>query len=184
MMNMECMNMHMYFVSGPNITCFLFKGWTTHGDISGVAVICVAVMAVCILLDTLKTLVLYLHVKSGQNPLTISQTNDNVQDRSPLLSSLIIPANITEIKRRRLKFHVVETLIHILNTALAYTIMLAVMSYSLWVGLSVAVGSGISYYIHGAVRASIQSQSSKRIITHSPDSSRNEVPSLCGRVMS
>ena len=40
----------------------------------------------------------------------------------------------------RLKYHILQTINHVIHLALAYFVMLIVMSYNAWLGISVIVG--------------------------------------------
>ncbi|NXA40465.1 COPT2 protein, partial [Eudromia elegans] len=44
-------------------------------------------------------------------------------------------------------FHVMQTLLHVVQVVLGYTVMLAVMSYNAWIFLGVVVGSAIGYFV-------------------------------------
>uniref|UniRef100_A0A803TVB8 Copper transport protein n=1 Tax=Anolis carolinensis TaxID=28377 RepID=A0A803TVB8_ANOCA len=51
------------------------------------------------------------------------------------------------VKRCPFPWHVVQTLIHVVQVVLGYMVMLAVMSYNSWVFIGVIVGSAIGYYV-------------------------------------
>ena len=40
----------------------------------------------------------------------------------------------------RLKYHILQTINHVIHLALAYFVMLIVMTYNAWLGMSVIVG--------------------------------------------
>ena len=45
-----------------------------------------------------------------------------------------------------IKYHVVQSLLHLLQLLMGYFIMLAIMSYNGWIGISVAIGNVLLYY--------------------------------------
>ncbi|MBN3275080.1 COPT2 protein, partial [Polyodon spathula] len=46
-----------------------------------------------------------------------------------------------------LLFHVLQTVIHVVQVVLSYMLMLCIMSYNVWIFLGVVVGSGIGYFV-------------------------------------
>ncbi|XP_077163209.1 protein SLC31A2 isoform X2 [Paroedura picta] len=44
-------------------------------------------------------------------------------------------------------WHSTQTLLHVVQVVLGYLVMLAVMSYNVWIFLGVIVGSAIGYYV-------------------------------------
>ncbi|KAJ8300163.1 hypothetical protein KUTeg_021682, partial [Tegillarca granosa] len=117
----------MYFKLTSCVKDLLFKGLNIEGPAAFVTFI----------LEGFKALMLYWTSRLKQHPLTYGKTDNHVQDRSPLFASLTIPSSIEQIKHRRIKYHCYSFLTHVLNVIVGYFLMLAVMSYNLWILLAV-----------------------------------------------
>ncbi|NWH64781.1 COPT2 protein, partial [Geococcyx californianus] len=48
---------------------------------------------------------------------------------------------------RWFRYHVAQTLFHVVQVVLGYTVMLAVMSYNTWIFLGAIVGSTLGYFV-------------------------------------
>lgn len=152
---MKNMSMHMgeYFYFSTSVKNFMFEGLTLHGA-AGVIVVCLVMFSFTIMLEGTKSLIFYLNLRQQQNPLTYGQTGTSIQtERSPLLSALMIPSNVTEIRRKRIKFHFGRYVLHTVNLLLGYMLMLAIMSYDAYIFIAVICGSGVGYFLFGAVNA-------------------------------
>ncbi|XP_019623641.1 PREDICTED: probable low affinity copper uptake protein 2 [Branchiostoma belcheri] len=140
------MRMSFYFDTDATI---LFSGWTVQ-DALGLGFSVLAIAAMAVLLEGLKRFVWWLGKRRQKDPLdvrnNIQETPDS-QGMSPLLRSLQFPPSIEHIERRRLKFHLAQSLLHVLEVVGAYCLMLVVMTYNGWLAIAVFLGAGIGYFI-------------------------------------
>ncbi|NXK48433.1 COPT2 protein, partial [Chauna torquata] len=51
------------------------------------------------------------------------------------------------VQGRWFRYHVGQTLLHVVQVVVGYTVMLAVMSYNAWILLGVVTGSTIGYFV-------------------------------------
>lgn len=137
---------------------FFFKDFNveTTGGLVGT---CLVVGAMTFLLEGAKMLMLYWSARIKQNPLTYGLTDfEDDNDRDDLTASLMIPASLEQIRSRRVKYHCLGLLTHIINLLMGYIIMLAVMTYNVWITIGVIAGSGIGFYIFGALGSNMQAK--------------------------
>ncbi|KAI8507798.1 hypothetical protein Bbelb_140380 [Branchiostoma belcheri] len=143
------MRMSFYFDTDATI---LFSGWTVQ-DALGLGFSVFAIAAMAVLLEGLKRFVWWLGKRRQKDPLDV---RNNIQESpdspgmSPLLRSLQFPPSIEHIERRRLKFHLAQSLLHVLEVVLAYCLMLVVMTYNGWLAIAVFLGAGIGYLVFSA----------------------------------
>lgn len=149
----KMMDMWMYFNTNTNFMHFMFK--TLHISGTGALVgVCFVFLLLTVILEASKSLSFYLHAKLKQHPLTYGQTGRSIQnDRSPLFSAIMIPSSIERIKRQRIRFHLGGFTLHIFNLLLGYFIMLAIMTYNVYILIAVILGSGLGHFIFGAFTA-------------------------------
>ncbi|KAL5011553.1 hypothetical protein ScPMuIL_010104 [Solemya velum] len=147
-------SMHHYFDLQDHLNNFLFKGLDIT-DVTGLILTCIVVFVMTVLLESMKVLQLYYDAKFRQDPLTYGQsdkqTDASIQDRLPLFSSLLIPSSMKQIQRRRLKYRFCGFVAHTINVCIAYFIMLAVMTFNGWIGISVIVGAGFGHFLVGTI---------------------------------
>ncbi|XP_045199135.1 probable low affinity copper uptake protein 2 isoform X3 [Mercenaria mercenaria] len=148
---MEAKPMSEYFYFSTTVKNFMFEDLSFHGS-AGVVCVCLIIFSFTVLLEGTKSLIFYLRLRQNQNPLTYGKTETSIQtERSPLFSALMIPSSVSEIKQKRLKFHIGGYLLHSVDLLLGYLLMLAVMSYDAYILIAVILGSGVGYFVFGAI---------------------------------
>ncbi|KAL4219039.1 hypothetical protein ACF0H5_021622 [Mactra antiquata] len=150
---MKNMSMHMgeYFFFSKDVKNFIFEDLNLKGT-GGVIGACLICFAFTLLLEATKSLLYYLSLRINQNPLTYGRTDTSINhDRSTLFSALMIPTSMSQIRRQRLKFHISGYFLHTVDVIIGYLLMLSVMSYDAYIFISVIIGSGVGYFIFGAV---------------------------------
>lgn len=146
------MDMKVYFNLKSDFMNFMFNKFHVSG--TGLIGVCLVFFSLTIILEASKSLIFYLHAKLKQNPLTYGQTNNSIQDdRSPLFSAIMIPSSIERIRRQRIRFHLGGFAVHVFNVILGYFIMLAIMTYNVYILIAVILGSGLGHFIFGAITA-------------------------------
>ncbi|XP_045199128.2 probable low affinity copper uptake protein 2 isoform X2 [Mercenaria mercenaria] len=130
---MKNMSMHMgeYFYFSTTVKNFMFEDLSFHGS-AGVVCVCLIIFSFTVLLEGTKSLIFYLRLRQNQNPLTYGKTE-------------------TSIQTERLKFHIGGYLLHSVDLLLGYLLMLAVMSYDAYILIAVILGSGVGYFVFGAI---------------------------------
>lgn len=51
------------------------------------------------------------------------------------------------------KFHIIQTLLHLIQVSVSYLLMLIVMTYNVWLCLAVVLGAACGYYLFGWIRS-------------------------------
>ncbi|XP_033731927.1 probable low affinity copper uptake protein 2 [Pecten maximus] len=137
---------------------FFFKGLDVEST-SALVVTCLVVGAMTFLLEGAKMLMLYWSARIAQNPLTYGFTDtEDLDDRDDLTASLMIPSSLEQIRSRRIKYHCLGMLTHTFNLLTGYIIMLAVMTYNVWITIGVIAGSGVGFFIFGGLRSNMQTK--------------------------
>ncbi|XP_048245549.1 probable low affinity copper uptake protein 2 isoform X2 [Haliotis rufescens] len=145
------MDMPTYFFTTTELKNFLFKNLNISGA-KGFVVLCLLTFLIMALFEGVKLVKIFFELKVKQDPLTYSQTDSSAEDKEGLLSSLMFPADMGQIRRRRMKYHFLGCMSHMFNMIIAYLIMLAFMSYSVWVGIAITLGSVVGYWVFGYVQ--------------------------------
>ena len=55
--------------------------------------------------------------------------------------------------------HMLQTLMHMLQVFVSYLLMLAFMTYNVWIGIAVVLGAGIGYFVFASRMPGLQSVS-------------------------
>ncbi|XP_067661839.1 protein SLC31A2-like isoform X2 [Haliotis asinina] len=132
------MDMPTYFFTTTELKNFLFKNLNISG-VKGFVVLCLVIFFIMALFEGFKLVKIFFELKVKQDPLTYSHTDSSAEDREGLLSSLMFPADMGQIRRRRMKYHFFGCMSHMFNMIIAYLIMLAFMSYSAWVSIAITL---------------------------------------------
>ncbi|KOX79368.1 High affinity copper uptake protein 1 [Melipona quadrifasciata] len=140
--------MHMWFWFGNNLGNFLLPGYNVATP-SSFFCTCLGLFALAILYESMKVLQIKLH----QSTLTL------IQSQSPTLSenSCLLPRISSKSIRRYISLHCAQwstwsfQIFHwFVHTSLGYLLMLAVMSYNIYVNIAIILGGGIGYWIFGS----------------------------------
>ncbi|XP_038063681.1 high affinity copper uptake protein 1-like isoform X2 [Patiria miniata] len=140
---------------------FLFQGCNIDSWPDMIAAVG-AVFLVAVFLELMKLLNSKLKQKrckspleGMQEPVTKRQSSINGQSgtqQSPLLASLRIPSSVSKIRQRRLKFHMVESILHIFQVSIGYILMLVVMTYNAYLLITVVLALTAGYFFLAPLR--------------------------------
>ncbi|XP_042858184.1 uncharacterized protein LOC122244365 isoform X1 [Penaeus japonicus] len=137
--------MHMSFYFSSKVYDFLFYGvniTTTWGMVS----LCLGLVSLSILAEGFKV------ARSQLLKVAMSRrtgcTKYEVPERSPLLMSQSFLGRRNEklLYKRRVKFHILQSFLHIIHLTIGYILMLVVMTYNAYFSIAVVGGAGLGYY--------------------------------------
>ncbi|XP_064616427.1 uncharacterized protein LOC135480510 isoform X2 [Liolophura sinensis] len=156
----------MYFVTGKDLTNFLFKGWNTEGQTSGLIGMCAAVLFATILLEALRTLMVFLSLRNSR---ALGQSHSK-QKMEPCKNHYNLEMeDVSETQSaNRLATHALLSLLQFFSMGLAYILMLAVMTFNVWIGISVLIGTFFGYFFFGALRDHILCDRGKQTPENKP----------------
>jgi len=141
--DMDMMMMQMWFTTDVKCT-ILFEQWKTT-SVGSMIGSCVGILAMAILYEGLKYFRERLHRRSyvainfskvstpGANGAEVNQTKTSVSCMQSMCSGS----------------HFIQTLLHCIQLALSYLLMLIVMTYNVWPCLAVVLGCTIGYFLFG-----------------------------------
>jgi len=136
------MMMSMSFHFGKSET-ILFEFWKTT-DVGGMIGSCIFIFFLAIAYEALKFYRDYLfRVKTEyyQNKVAQQPPTEN--------NGLVRPNYRTVYMKMASSFHVVQTLLHIVQMVISYFLMLIFMTYNAWLCIAVALGAGMGYFLFG-----------------------------------
>ncbi|XP_053652196.1 uncharacterized protein [Cherax quadricarinatus] len=137
--------MHMSYYFSSTVYDFLFKGVniiTTWGMVS----LCLGLVSLSVLAEGFKVARSQL-LKVAASRKTGCNKYD-IPERSPLLmsESFLGRRNQKLLYKRRVKFHILQSFLHILHLTVGYILMLVVMTYNAYFTIAVVVGAGLGYF--------------------------------------
>ncbi|XP_066274278.1 protein SLC31A2-like [Branchiostoma lanceolatum] len=126
-----------------NQAIILFDGWSVQ-DATGMAFSVIAIICVGALFEGLKRLVGW--VAKGKKMSVNRDTGEtsDLEERTPLLKS---PPDVALTRKRKFRFHLAQSLLHVLQVVLAYCLMLVVMTYNGWLAGAVFLGAGLGHFV-------------------------------------
>ncbi|XP_022256623.1 probable low affinity copper uptake protein 2 [Limulus polyphemus] len=139
-----------YFEFSYHVENLLFKGLGSS-TVGGLFGLCIGVAVFTVLYESIKQFHHYLAEKCQENLLlgaNVSRCNSqesetNRSDDIPLVQQQLFDILTSE----RLKCHLFQTVLHTVQVVMGYMIMLVIMSFNVWLGMSVVFASCISYHV-------------------------------------
>ncbi|XP_041049073.1 probable low affinity copper uptake protein 2 isoform X2 [Carcharodon carcharias] len=132
--------MPMYFFVSDQVI-LLFDFWNVH-SVAGMVLTVVIVLLMTLSYEILKVET----VKLDKKILDLMTATPNTQDETAETLPINPNAQNTSLKRW-IWIYVLRSLLHIIQVILSYLLMLCVMSYNVWVFLSIIAGAGIGYFL-------------------------------------
>ncbi|XP_054720045.1 probable low affinity copper uptake protein 2 [Uloborus diversus] len=126
-----------YFTFSSNVQNLLFKNLSANSD-GGMFGLCMGVAVFTFLYEAVKALRHYLVI------LQMRQRSSTSYD----LSQIVYQCIITNVIFYRLKFHVLQTMLHMLQLTMGYMVMLIVMSFNAWFIIVVIITTALCFYFH------------------------------------
>jgi copper transporter 1 len=144
---MHMMKMFFHFTFGDVL---LFEGWTLDNT-SMTFVACLVFFALAVLYEGLKCYREYLLKRNTRSPrLEISV----ISGESPNHAGGDVRSTLPSGSNRRSSYmkmlslaHITQSLLHIVQVALSYTLMLAFMTFNGYLCISVLLGAGTGYFL-------------------------------------
>ncbi|XP_071321893.1 protein SLC31A2 isoform X2 [Trachinotus anak] len=147
--------MRMTFGVSSSVT-LLFDFWDVH-EPAGMVLSVLVVFLLTVFYEVLKVWRVWLGSSSklaqphcpDAGPPSSRSDSTSVLESSPSESSLtpMEPHAAAPNTRNSWLLHIIQTVLHMLQVALGYMLMLCVMSYNTWIFLGVIVGSVLGYFI-------------------------------------
>ncbi|XP_012349043.1 probable low affinity copper uptake protein 2 isoform X1 [Apis florea] len=138
--------MHMWFWFGNNLDNFFLPGYNITTIFSFFCT-CLGLFAIAILYEGMKIL----QIKLQQNTVSLLQKQSSISENSCLLSK-ISSNNI----RTKISLHCIQWCIWsfqifhwFVHTFLGYLLMLAVMTYNVYITITIVLGACLGYWIFG-----------------------------------
>ncbi|KAM9821075.1 protein SLC31A2 [Neosynchiropus ocellatus] len=145
----------MTFEVSNNVT-LLFDFWEVHSA-AGMAVSVIVVLLLTVFYELLKVWRVWLSSNSvlprSQTPppytrsSSIQTDSNSALEYAPSEAPLAPKESFFPKTRNSWLLHAVQSLLHLLQVSLGYTLMLCVMSYNTWIFLGVVLGSVLGYFL-------------------------------------
>ncbi|CAK9821831.1 High affinity copper uptake protein 1 [Anthophora retusa] len=141
--------MHMWFWFGNNLGDFLLPGYNVVTT-SSFFCTCLSLFVLAILYEGMKVL----QIKLQQNAVIFTQKQSpRISENSCLLStisskSIRIQISLHCIRWSAWSFQVFHWFMH---TFLGYLLMLAIMTYNVYINIAIVLGSSLGYWIFGPI---------------------------------
>merc|ERR1712002_486429 len=136
--------MQMFFFLGGNVTLF-FKDWITKNSIGKFLGACLGLIIVGVLYEGLKVGRIYL-LRQRYHHVSSTVITNHESNGTKIEETV---AESTFPRSNRMKLHWIQTFLHVLQVFVGYMLMLAFMTYNVWICLAVLIGSGIGYFVFG-----------------------------------
>ncbi|XP_041098525.1 probable low affinity copper uptake protein 2 [Polyodon spathula] len=139
------MMMPMHFTASSRVM-LLFEFWDVNGP-AGMVVSVLVVLLMTVFYELLKIWKVSLDSRSKPPSLLDSVSRTTLVETVSESSASPASPQHSSSNKRWLLFHVLQTVIHVVQVVLSYMLMLCIMSYNVWIFLGVVVGSGIGYFV-------------------------------------
>ncbi|KAF8781767.1 putative low affinity copper uptake protein 2 like protein [Argiope bruennichi] len=106
--------------------------------------LCVGVAVFTFVYEAIKSLRHALVILQNKRKAKHSHTESETAKKDSAFASLTPSSEKTE----KLKFHCIQSLLHMIQLAMGYMVMLIVMSYNLWLVLTIVVTTALCFYFH------------------------------------
>ncbi|XP_023234683.1 high affinity copper uptake protein 1-like [Centruroides sculpturatus] len=132
-----------YFDFGCHIQNLLFKG-VSVSSVGGMIGLCIGTAFLTLSYESMKVfrhrLTLLQSKRSDSIPRSESSRSEN---------DFLVTRTLSAQTLKRLKFHFVQTILYVLQVVLGYFLMLIIMSYNVWLAITIFLTSGCCYYLFG-----------------------------------
>jgi len=149
----DMMMMNMYFTTVWHNSYVLFKEWELK-EVWQLALACVVIGIVAALYEGLKVLREHLLIKLA--PQTVQITSNGYGGGADGSKDDIVSATGSNVSVRMCSgIHFLQTFLHMIQVTVSYLLMLVVMTYNVWLCISVVLGAGLGYLLFGWKKAVI-----------------------------
>lgn len=145
-----------FFVLSSEVTLW-FESWTVNSD-GGLLGLCVGIFLMAALYEGLKWVREYLYQRALNDAKTRTAMKTRLhaaESNGGVASSQFeieeqMEAKISTLLRLPIVDHVIQTFMHMLQVFISYMLMLAFMTYNVWLGIALLIGSGVGYFLFSA----------------------------------
>lgn len=131
-----------YFDFSCQVKDLLFKG-VSVSSVGGMIGLCIGAAFLTLSYESIKVF---------RHRLTLLQSkcsNPSRLDSPHSERDFLVTGGLSAETLKRLKFHFIQTILYVLQVVLGYFLMLIIMSYNVWLAVTIFLMSGCSYYLFG-----------------------------------
>ncbi|GIX78752.1 copper transporter [Caerostris darwini] len=134
-----------YFLFSNTVQHLLFKDVTVSSN-EGMFGLCVGVAVFTFVYEAIKSLRHYLVILQNKRKAEHLQHSEdkNIGKEDSTFTSLTLSSE----KAEKLKFHCIQSVLHMIQLTLGYMVMLIVMSYNAWLVITIVVTTAMCFYFH------------------------------------
>ncbi|XP_022252381.1 high affinity copper uptake protein 1-like [Limulus polyphemus] len=139
-----------YFEFSYHVENLLFKGLGSS-TVGGFVGLCVGVAIFTVFYESVKLLRHYLTQRlrrSSSESATVSRCSSRESEANKSEDAPLVHRRFFDVLTSLwLRYHLIQTVLHMVQVVMGYMVMLVIMSFNIWLCLSVLIASFLSYHL-------------------------------------